>query len=116
MAGPRLPVACVRSGGQSSLGDITGEISGRARWFICIYINLFSYPSQSDFGDATHLVGDFYALFSFCVDVGKGEIATSSREAFGKSQCDDLIVICLTEVENINRAKRRDSLSPARRP
>ena len=56
MAGPRLPVACVRCGGQSSLGDITAVISGRARWYICI--KLFSYPSQSDFGDATHLVGD----------------------------------------------------------
>lgn len=56
MAGPRLPVACVRCGGQSSLGDITAVISGRARWYICI--KLFAYPSQSDFGDATHLVGD----------------------------------------------------------
>lgn len=47
-------------------------------------MSVFPYPGQGNFGDTAH-VGYLYALLMvFLVDVGNGEILTSSCKDFGR--------------------------------
>ena len=58
IVGPRLPVAYVKSESQCLYKGIVGErrvqLKGLLKYF-------GSYPCQCDFGDSTHIVGNFYA-------------------------------------------------------